>query len=57
MKTSLLISFELFGYEAMPWFLITIAVTYMLSGYHSLYREQKFVYSKSHAEQIDQNAQ
>ena len=45
--TSLLISFELFGYEAMPWFLTTIAVTYMLSGYHSLYREQRFVESKT----------
>ena len=45
--TSLLIAFELFGYEAMPWFLTTIAVTYMLSGYHSLYREQRFVESKT----------
>ena len=45
--TSLLISFELFGYEAMPWFLTTVAVTYMLSGYHSLYREQRFEESKT----------
>ena len=45
--TSLLISFELFGYEAMPWFLTTVAITYMLSGYHSLYREQRFAESKT----------
>ena len=45
--TSLLIAFELFGYEAMPWFLTTVAVTYMLSGYHSLYREQRFASSKT----------
>ena len=45
--TSLLIAFELFGYEAMPWFLATVAITYMLSGYHSLYREQRFSNSKT----------
>ena len=45
--TSLLIAFELFGYEPMPWFLTTVAVTYMLSGYHSLYREQRFANSKT----------
>lgn len=45
--TSLLIAFELFGYEEMPWFLTTVAVSYMLSGYHSLYREQRFAESKT----------
>lgn len=45
--TSLLIAFELFGFEGMPYFLTTIAITYMLSGYHSLYREQQFVNSKT----------
>lgn len=45
--TSLLISFELFGYEGMPYFLTTVAITYMLSGYHSLYRMQQFVGSKT----------
>ena len=50
--TSLLIAFELFGYEAMPWFLTTVAVTYMLSGYHSLYREQRFTSSKTSDDMI-----
>ena len=45
--TALLISFELFGFEGMPYFLVTVAVTYMLSGYHSLYREQRFTNSKT----------
>jgi H+/Cl- antiporter ClcA len=44
--TSLLISFELFGYDGMPYFLLTTAFSYMLSGYFGLYRSQKIVYSK-----------
>ena len=50
--TALLISFELFGFGGMPYFLTTVAVTYMLSGYHSLYREQRFSDSKTGDEQI-----
>lgn len=45
--TSLLISFELFGYEGMPYYLTAVAVSYLLSGYHSLYHKQKIVYSKT----------
>lgn len=44
--TSLLISFELFGYDGMPFFLLTIAFSYMLSGYFGLYSGQKIMYSK-----------
>ena len=44
--TSLLISFELFGYEGMPYFLLAIALSYMMSGYHGLYHTQKIMYSK-----------
>ena len=44
--TSLLISFELFGYDGMPYFLLAVAFSYMLSGYFGLYRSQKIVYSK-----------
>lgn len=43
---SLLISFELFGYEAMPYYLLAVAITYIVSGYHGLYEAQKIVYSK-----------
>lgn len=45
--TSLLISFELFGYEVVPFFLMAVAVSYMMSGYTGLYKDQKIMYSKS----------
>ena len=44
--TSLFISFELFGFAAMPYFLIAVALSYALSGYYGLYRSQKIIYSK-----------
>ena len=44
--TSLLISFELFGYEGMPYYLLAVAFSYMLSGYFGLYNAQHIVYSK-----------
>lgn len=47
--TSLLIAFELFGYEAMPYYLTAVAVSYLLSGYHTLYKRQQIVYSKTHS--------
>lgn len=49
----LLIGFELFGYAAMPYFVIVIAVSFTLSGYYSLYASQKFVYSKTKTEYIN----
>lgn len=45
--TSLLISFELFGFEGMPYYLTAVAVSYMLSGYYGLYHAQKIMYSKT----------
>ncbi len=45
--TSLLIAFELFGFEGMPFYLTTVAVSYMVSGYHSLYHKQKIMFSKT----------
>ena len=44
--TSLLICFELFGFEGMPYYLLAIAVSYVLSGYYGLYQSQKIIYSK-----------
>ena len=44
--TALLISFELFGYDGMPYFLLAVAFSYMLSGYYGLYSSQKIIYSK-----------
>lgn len=53
---SLLISFELFGDDVKMYFLIVIAVSYMMSGYHGLYKEQKIMYSKSRTEFINTKA-
>ncbi len=44
--TSLLIGFELFGFDAMKFLLIGVAISYMLSGYTGLYSEQTIIYSK-----------
>ena len=51
---SLFISFELFGFAAIPYFLIADAVAYMLSGYESLYHEQRIIYSKFSAHMLKQ---
>jgi H+/Cl- antiporter ClcA len=45
--TSLLISFELFGFEGMPYYLTTVAVSYLLSGSHKLYHRQNIACSKT----------
>jgi len=44
--TSLLISFEMFGYDGMPFFLLAVAFSYVSSGYTGLYRSQRIAYSK-----------
>ena len=50
---SVLIAFEMFGFAGMPFFCIVVAVSYLLSGYQSLYKEQKIVYSKTENKYID----
>lgn len=54
--TSILLAMELFGGVNMPLFALSLAVSYMLSGYYSLYSEQKFVYSKFRPVYIDHKA-
>ena len=49
---SLLIAAELFGMQCVPFALIVIAVSFLLSGYQGLYKEQRFLYSKYKDEQI-----
>lgn len=44
--TSLIISFELFGAGGVPYFMIAVAVSYFMSGYYGLYKDQTIVYSK-----------
>lgn len=45
--TSLLIAFELFGFAGMPYYLVTVAASYMISGRYGLYHAQKLMYSKT----------
>lgn len=51
--TSLLLSFELFGFVSTAYFLLADTISYMLSGYESLYHEQKIMYSKFSPRFID----
>ncbi len=44
--TSLLITCELFGFNDTVYFLLAIAVSYVMSGYMSLYSTQRIMYSK-----------
>ena len=44
--TSLIIGFEMFGFDSMRFLLIGVAISYMLSGYTGLYSEQTIMYSK-----------
>lgn len=52
--TSILIAFELFGFEGVSYFLIAIAVSYSTSGYYGLYKDQTIVYSKYKAKFVNQ---
>lgn len=51
--STMFMAFELFGFEAMPYLALGIAISFTLSGYYGLYHSQKFVYSKIRTEYID----
>ncbi|MDR5588706.1 chloride channel protein [Clostridium aquiflavi] len=55
--TSVILSIELFGSGALILFAVACGVSYMLSGYFSLYSSQKIVYSKLKAEFINRSAE
>lgn len=48
----MLIGFELFGFEGVKYLLLAISVSYLFSGYRSLYRDQVIVQSKYHVKYI-----
>lgn len=50
---SMIIGFELFGFDMMKYLLIGVSISYMLSGYYSLYHEQRIVYSKFKTEYVN----
>lgn len=53
---SIALSIELFGSQGLPFFVLACAVSLMLSGNYSLYREQSIVYSKIKAQYINQHS-
>ena len=53
---TMFLGFELFGFEAMPYFAVAVAISFTLSGYYGLYSGQKFTYSKTKAEVINRKA-
>ena len=50
---SVLMGLELFGGAGIEWFLLAVAVSYVVSGYFSLYSSQKIMYAKENPEYID----
>lgn len=52
--STILISTELFGFAGIPYYLISVAVSYVMSGYYGLYHEQRIVYSKKRTVFINQ---
>ncbi len=55
--TSLLICLEVFGMDGMPFFLLSVALSYMMSGYYGLYSSQKIVYSKYKSNYINKDTE
>ena len=53
---SLVLSIELFGSRGLIFFAVALCVSYMLSGYYSLYSGQKIMYSKRRARFINKQA-
>lgn len=51
--SSLFLSFELFGFACMPFFLLAISISYLESGYFGLYHSQKILYSKTKLQYIN----
>lgn len=53
--TSLILTIEMFDMAGMKYCALCIAVSYLLSGYYSLYNSQKIMYSKYRTEFINRN--
>lgn len=55
--TSIILSIELFGSQGLIFFAVACGVSYMFSGYYSLYGSQKIMYSKLRTEYINRDAE
>ncbi len=54
--TSVIMSVELFGSEGIVYFLVSCALSYMLSANYSLYHDKRFVLSELYADLTDKKA-
>ncbi len=52
--TSLIIAFEMFGFEAAYFYVLAVAICYATSGYYSLYKTQTIVHSKYKSKKVNQ---
>lgn len=55
--TSMLIAFEMFGFRGVSFYLIAVSISYAVSGYYGLYKEQTIVYSKYKAKYVNRRAE
>lgn len=53
--TSILIALELFGFQGVSYYLIAVAISYAVSGYYGLYKDQTIVYSKYKAKYLNRH--
>lgn len=53
---ALLISCEMFGFQASSYFLMAVAITYLFSGNYGIYSAQKILYSRVSEEELNINA-
>lgn len=53
--SSMLIAAELFGFTGMSYYCIVIAVSYLISGYRSLYQAQTITYSKTENKYVNRH--
>jgi len=54
--TSVIMSVELFGSEGIVYFLVSCALSYVLSGNYSLYHDKRFLFSELYADSFDKKA-
>ena len=55
--STLLISFELFGFAGIPYYLLAIPVCFMMSEYYGLYKEQRIMFSKFRLHYVNRKTQ
>ena len=53
--TSILIAFELFGFQGVSYYLLAVEVRYAVSGYYGMYKDQTIVNSKYQAKYVNRH--